>query len=92
MQKDIFPELYSAYNQLGSNYKKITQALLYGYCDEKISEEELNLAINESQLDCLQSIKDYYDYAFDIFQGELPEDFPRFKTQPEYEQVSVKKS
>ncbi|RMD71423.1 MAG: hypothetical protein D6822_02920 [Cyanobacteria bacterium J149] len=81
-QKDKMPSLYSIYQKCGDNEAKITTSLLYSWCDdEKISYDELSSAINECQLDCLNTIKNFWDTILNDFEGELPDDFPSFKTK-----------
>ncbi|MGI0483550.1 hypothetical protein ACN4EE_22555 [Geminocystis sp. CENA526] len=81
-QKHKMPSLYSIYQKCGNNEAKITTSLLYSWCgDEQISEEELYLAINECQLDCLHTIQNFWDTILNDFEGELPDNFPSFKTK-----------
>jgi hypothetical protein len=80
-QKDKMPSLYSVYQKCGNNEAKITTSLLYSWCDdEQISEDELYLAIEEFKLDCLHTIQNFWDTILNDFEGELPDDFPSFKT------------
>lgn len=81
-QKNKMPSLYFIYQKCGNNEAKITTSLLYSWCgDEQISEEELYLAIKECQLDCLHTIQNFWDTILNDFEGELPDNFPSFKTK-----------
>jgi len=81
-QKNKMPSLYSIYQKCGDNEAKITTSLLYSWCDEEqISEDELEKAIEECRLDCLHTIQNFWDTILNDFEGELPDDFPSFKTK-----------
>jgi len=84
-QKDKMPSLYSVYQKCGNNEAKITTSLLYSWCDdETISDDELYSAIDECKLDCLYTIQNFWDTILNDFEGELPDDFPSFKTKSDY--------
>ncbi|WP_324281639.1 hypothetical protein VKI21_07465 [Cyanobacterium aponinum UTEX 3222] len=84
-QKHKMPSLYSNYQKCGDNEAKITTSLLSSwYDDQQISDDELSSAINECELDCLHTIKNFWDTILNNFEGELPDDFPCFKMKSDY--------
>ena len=84
-QKHKMPSLYSIYQKCGDDEAKITTSLLYSWCDdETISDDELYSAIDECKLDCLYTIQNFWDTILNDFEGELPDDFPSFKTKSDY--------
>ena len=87
--KDKLPHLYSVYKKCGNDQKIkiISYSLLCSWCDdEKITENEFNLAIDDCEVDCSQIIKELGGNSpLDDFEGELPDNFPNFKTHSQYE-------